>query len=109
MTVVLKRAIAVCQQAGRRHGVQAVTAVAQLAEQHGSESWDVLKAYLDTVLPMPAARASLCSSPAADVAHSSANGESNGVKPAAEVSMEAVRVSHHMLRLPQHHQHSLGI
>ncbi len=68
--------------------------MAQLAEQHGSESWDVLKAYLDSVLPMPAARFSVCRNPATDLSHSSAKGQSNGVRSAAEVSEEAVRVSH---------------
>ena len=92
-------AVAVCLQAERGHGMQAAAAVAQLAEQHGSESWDVLKAYLDSVLPMPASRTSLCRGSAADTPHSSANGQSNGVKATGKVSVEAVRVSQQVLWL----------
>lgn len=88
-----------CHQAERGHETQAAAAVAQLAEQHGSESWDVLKAYMDSVLPMPATRTSVCKGSAADTSDTSANGQSNGVKAAAKVSLEAVRVSQRVLDL----------
>ena len=78
----------------RGHRAKAAQAIAQLAEQHGSESWDVLKAYLDFVLPMPAAQATSCTAPDIDVAHNGNAGQVNGTNSVAEVSVESVRVRH---------------
>lgn len=64
-----------------------------LAEQHGSESWDVLQACLEAVLPLPAAEATLCRDTVSHVSHTAVIGQSNGVSPPAEVSVEVVRVS----------------
>lgn len=76
----------------------------QLAEQHGSESWDVLKAYLDFVLPMPAAQATLCTHPLTAMAHNGDAGQTNGVRVPAEVSVESVRVRQQCRGYPLTHR-----
>ena len=70
----------------------------QLAERHGPVSWDVLQAYLEFVLPVPAAKTSLCRDPIREAPHS-ANGGTNGLGTSANISVDAVRVSHHPLGL----------
>ena len=70
----------------------------QLAEQHGPVSWDVLQAYLELVLPIPAAKASLSRDPTRALTHS-ADGEADGGESSANSPLDAVRVSHHPLRL----------
>ena len=82
-------------QVERGHTEQAAHSMKELAQQHGSGSWEVLQAYLNLVLPLPSAEPDSGThldnelSLAADgVEH-----KTNGVSSPASTSFEAVRVS----------------
>lgn len=70
----------------------------ELAQQHGMGSWEVLQAYLNSVLPVPSAEPVSGTHSDTKLSQDAADGvehKTNGVSSPANASLEAVRVSHH--------------
>ncbi len=68
----------------------------ELAQQHGSGSWEVLQAYLNLVLPLPSAEPDSGTHLDNELSQHAADGvehKTNGVSSPASTSFEAVRVS----------------